>query len=429
MFAVGKQFGTGDEQIIYEHFLFVVGYEPAARVLERFQQLLIDGVGYSDRRLAGIIEKLATSKSAERDFPLMLNRCCYILINHWQMQSHSKSAIVDLIKLLDSIDDGRTTYAKLARRLRQLIYVYTHSDDYLTLKRLNVVLTATESVANQLDKKALAEQPLGKLITRYPYLYEHSLVSEERTRENIEAVKRIQQQTQKEYELSLSQYLTYQLRRARLIAQLGREAVSDLPAVNNPTLLSTQELGMAFGQFAGKAEGGATYKDLSRKFICHIETQPTIQNFKDDLYQYLISGVDSKYGQRSFNDRFYKVIKNMLPDRNGHKLDEVSLLRACTQILNYITIESSSKPQHFVFMDLITNIGAVFTTGLLLKLVLICHKAKPLLESRLSILFNHYESTKCKGIPWLVKSLETWNVAGSIHFGKLDTSPLNFLNV
>jgi hypothetical protein len=80
-------------------------------------------------------------------------------------------------------------------------------------------------------------------------------------------------------------------------------------------------------------------------------------------------------------------------------------------------------------MDLITNIGAVFTTGLLLKLVLICHKAKPLLESRLSILFNHYESTKCKGIPWLVKSLESWNVASAIHFGKVDTSPLKFLGM
>jgi hypothetical protein len=80
-----------------------------------------------------------------------------------------------------------------------------------------------------------------------------------------------------------------------------------------------------------------------------------------------------------------------------------------------------------VFMDMISNLGSVFTTGLLLKIVLICQKVKPLLESRLSILFNHYETSQCKGVPWLVKSLENWNVAGAIHFGKMDASALNFL--
>jgi hypothetical protein len=425
MFSVGKNSGTGDEQIIYDHLLFVVRYESAEQVLDRFKQLFIDGVGYCDLKLAGVIEKLATSRFAERDFPLMLNRCCYILINQWQMQSETKSAIVDLISLLDNIDDGRTTYAKLARRLRQLIYLYTHGDDYATLKRLNAVLTATKSVAT--SKQTIAEEPLRKLITRYPYLYEHSLVSEERSRENVEAVNRIKQETQKEYELSLSQYLTYQVRRARLISQLGKEAVRDLPEVPNPTLLSPKELGTAFATFTGKVEGDRTYKDISRRFICQIETQPTIQNFKEDLYEYLIAGVDPSYGKRSFNDRFYKIIKNMLPDRNFQKLDEFILLRSCTQIINYIVVESRSNPQHFVFIDLINNLGAVFTSGLLLKLVLICKKAKPLLENRLSILFSHYESSQCKGIPWLIKSLETWNIAGSIHFGKLDTSALDFL--
>jgi hypothetical protein len=78
-------------------------------------------------------------------------------------------------------------------------------------------------------------------------------------------------------------------------------------------------------------------------------------------------------------------------------------------------------------MDLINNLGAVATTGLLLKIVLICHKTKPLLENRLSILFNHYESSHCREIPWLVKSLEHWNIAEAIHFEKLDASSLILL--
>jgi hypothetical protein len=78
-------------------------------------------------------------------------------------------------------------------------------------------------------------------------------------------------------------------------------------------------------------------------------------------------------------------------------------------------------------VDLISNLGTVFTTGLLLKIVLICQKAKPLVENRLAMLFDRYESSRCKGVPWLVKSLETWNVAGAIHFGNVDVSSLFFL--
>jgi hypothetical protein len=312
------------------------------------------------------------------------------------------------------------SYSRIVRRLRQLLQFYLQGDDYLKLKRLNIVLNATTAAKATID-----DRPLGTLITRYPYLYEHSLVSEERTFENVETIKRVQQTLRKQQEQSLSQYLTYQIRRSRVKSQLGRAAANELPSVSNPTLLSPKELGMAFGQFAGKAEGDASYQDLSRGFVAQIELkQPTIATFKKDLYEYIISGVDSSYGQRSFNNRLYKTIDGILPDRNNQRLDEVGLLRSCTQILNYLVVESPQKPQHFVFVDMISNLGAVFTTGLLLKIVLICKKAKPLLESRLSMLFDHYESSTCKGVPWLVKSLETWNVAGAIHFGKVDVSSL-----
>jgi hypothetical protein len=308
------------------------------------------------------------------------------------------------------------------RRMRQLLQLYLQGEDYPKLKRLNFVLNATKAVKN-----TISEQPLGSLITRYPYLYQHSMISEERTFENVETIKRVQRNLHQQQEQNLSHYLTYQVRRSRIKAQLGRDAANNLPPVENPTLLSTKELGLAFGQFAGKAEGNASYQDLSRGFVSHLQMQPTVKQFKGDLYDYIVSGVDSSYGQRSFNDRLYKTIDSILPDRDYQRLDELSLLRTCTHILNYLVVESPSKPQHFVFIDMISNLGAVFTTGLLLKVVLICHKVKPLLESRLSILFNHYESSQCKGVPWLVKSLETWNVAGAIHFGKMDASSLNFL--
>jgi hypothetical protein len=309
------------------------------------------------------------------------------------------------------------------RRLRQLLQLYLQGDDYIKLKRLNAVLNGD----NAGKKDTIAEQPLGTLITRYPYLYAHTLVSEERTAENVETIKRVQQNLRQQQETNLSHYLTYQVRRSRLKVQLGRDVADNLPAVANPTLLSTKDLGMAFGQFAGKAEGNASYQDLSRSFVSQLQMQPIIKTFKGDLYDYIVSGVDLSYGKRSFNDRLYKIIYNISPDRDYQQLDEIGLLRTCTHVLNHLVVESPRNPQHFIFMDMISNLGAVFTTGLLLKIVLICQKVKPLLESRLSILFNHYENSQCKGVPWLIKSLENWNVAGAIHFGKIDASSLNFL--
>ncbi len=422
MFAVGKKIGSGIEQIIYEHFLYVVKTETPDQVLERFRILFIEGVNYSDSRILATIETLAFEKTAEQNFPLIINRCCYILVNYWQMQPSGQVPVASLVDILDNLNDVRMTYSRVVRRLRQLLQLYLQGDDYPKLKRLNAVLNGSNS-----DKHTILDRPLGTLITRYPYLYEHSLVSEERTFENVETIKRVQRDLRQQQETSLSQYLTYQVRRSRIKAQLGRDVANNLPPVANPTLLSTKELGMAFGQFSGKAEGNASYQDLSRGFVSHLQMQPIIKTFKGDLYDYIVSGVDSSYGKRSFNDRLYKTINNILPDRDYQRLDEIGLLRTCTHILNHLVVESPKNPQHFVFMDMISNLGAVFTTGLLLKIVLICNKVKPLLESRLSILFNHYESSQCKGVPWLVRSLENWNVAGAIHFGKMDASSLNFL--
>ena len=421
MFAVGKKIGSGVEQIIYEHFLHVVRTETPSRVLERFRSLFIEGVNYVDNRIFTTIESLAFDKTAEQNFPLIINRCCYILVNHWQMQPSGQVPVASLVEMLANLNDVRMTYSRVVRRLRQLLQIYLQSEDYPKLKRLNAVLNP------QAGKMTIAEQPLGTLITRYPYLYEHSLVSEERTFENVETIKRVQRNLRQQQETNLSHYLTYQVRRSRLKAQLGLNAAQDLPSVANPTLLSTKELGMAFGQFAGKAEGDASYQDLSRSFVSQLQMQPIVKTFKGDLYDYIVSGVDSSYGKRSFNDRLYKIIYNISPDRDYQQLDEIGLLRTCTHVLNHLVVESSRNAQHFVFMDMISNLGSVFTTGLLLKIVLICQKVKPLLESRLSILFNHYESSQCKGVPWLVRSLENWNVAGAIHFGKIDASSLNFL--
>lgn len=422
MFAVGKKIGSGIEQVIYEHFQRLIRTETSAQLLERFRCLFIEGASYGDSRVWATIEKLVFEPTADQNFPLVINRCCHILINHWQLQPDEHSSIDRLIGMLANPDPIPGKYSKISRRLRQLLQLYVKGNDYPILNRLNTAING-----QVLDRTAIESAPLGKLITRYPYLYEHYLVSAERICENIQTVERIQQQLQDLQEAELSHYFTYQVRRSRIKAQVGRDAANNLPRVANPTLLPSKDLGVAFLQFAGKAEGGKSYRDLSHSFADRIQTKPTIKRFKRDLYKYLAAGIDSSYGTRGFNDRLGKTIDGLFVDRDTQQIDEVGIVKICTHLINYLVLESSTKAQHFVFMDLINNLGPVATTGLLLKIVLVSSKNKPLLENRLSILFQHYESSCCKEVGWLVKSLEHWNVAESIHFGKLDASSLILL--
>jgi hypothetical protein len=92
-------------------------------------------------------------------------------------------------------------------------------------------------------------------------------------------------------------------------------------------------------------------------------------------------------------------------------------------------VESIHKPDHYVFIDLIANMGVTRTVGLLLKIVLLSKKVTPYLEKRFSILFNHYESFTRDGVPWLVKSLENMQLAFSVHFGKADLSCLKQVKI
>lgn len=275
------------------------------------------------------------------------------------------------------------------------------------------------------DHCGCGSKPIGNLIQRYPYLYEHCLLSEDSSYEHQQTVRQIQSRIQKRFELDLSQYVTYQVRCAQAIKNGSKEATKKIPPVKNPTLLSDRELGSALKQLAGKVQGSYTHRDIAQSFLTHTARTTRYKDFKEDLYEYLTASIDPSFGKRQFNERLHTHLKNTLPQSDAQQPSEFLILRTCSKLLNFLVVESSQRPNHFVFVDLITNLGATVTTVLLLKIVLLSHKVKHYLEKQFSILFNHYESSTRDGVPWLIKSLENLNVAFSIHFGSADVSCLN----
>ena len=82
-----------------------------------------------------------------------------------------------------------------------------------------------------------------------------------------------------------------------------------------------------------------------------------------------------------------------------------------------MVVESFQQPGHFVFVDLLNNLGATRVIGTLLKLILVCRQVKGDLEKRFSILFNHYSTFPKDKVFWLVEALENLNIAFSLNFG------------
>lgn len=406
-----------EEQLLYNHLIQQVQLEPPAKVMERFRTLFIDGAGYPDAEILTAVDTITRSPDAQEEFKYILNRCCHILINRWQTYPNRQVTIPEFVALFDEVTRQRAFSSRYTRRLSELVQQFTHTEQYSTLKRLAEVINPATTETPE-DRT----QPLRTLIPRYPYLYEHCLVSEDSSYEQQKTIQDLQNQRQRQFEIDLSQYVTHQVREARL-----RKAGSSRPLVEsslkNPTLLSNRDLAMALKHYVGKVEGGKTYRDLAQSFLSHTSGTQSYKGFKDDLYEYLIpTHIDSAYGRRQFNDRLYKQLQNTMAHSDSKQFSDFLMMRTCSQLLNYLVVESPQKPQHFVFVDMMSNLGPIPTTGLLLKIVLICSQIKPYLEKRFAILFNHYESSSQDGVRWLVKGLENLNLALSTNYGKIDLS-------
>lgn len=403
-------------QQLYDHLLRLTPSLPPSEMIERFRHLFLDIAGYDDPQISTALQDLALSKQSEEEFRFIINRCFYILVNTWQIQPQLQTAISELVALLEEPIFLGGTNSRGVRRVREMMKLFNETEQALTLRRLGQVFKAEEPIEGS--------SPVGNLIQRYPYLYEHCLLSEESDYQQKRTIRNIQERSQQKFATDLSHYVTYQVRLAQRVRARSSRGID---VVENPTLLSDRELGLALKQYVGKGQGGKTHRDLADSFMAHSQHLPSYKAFKQDFYQYLTMAIDPAFGKRRFNDSLYKHILSVSPQNDGKKPDEFLIMRACSQVLNYLVVESLQKPQHFVFVDLITNLGATYTIGLLLKIVMICNKVKPYLEKRFAILFNHYETSSKDGVPWLVKSLENLNVGLSVHFGSADVSCLSHI--
>jgi hypothetical protein len=191
---------------------------------------------------------------------------------------------------------------------------------------------------------------------------------------------------------------------------------------NNPTLLTDKELNRALQEYLGKIDGNPSNRDLAQSFLNYRSNLQFYGQFKKVFYQYLTKNLTSSYCIRQLNPLLEKYLETLFPDKSDDPITDFLILRTCLGTLQFVVVDMKPPHKHLIFMNLISNQGAIRTMSLVMKILLICPKSRPQLEKQLWILFNHYAQSPCSSVKGLIKIWENYNVALAAYFGKGDLS-------
>lgn len=395
---------TDEEQMLFTHLQELARSGEPEYLISCFKSLFIDGCGYIHQDIVDCIHRIVDFDAAEIEFKHIITRSCYILVNRWLQSSQTQVYIPELVELFANLPT-QTPTSWTSQRLRTLVKAFIASEQYRTLYKLSRMFERL--VEDQVVITKPEDQKLEGLINRYPYLYEHYLLDEDSSREQRREIRSMKKREEEKYGRKLSEFIT-------------NYSLESIESLSNPTLLPNQEVYRLVNHFTSKVDGVNTYQDLADQFRVYCQLLRSFKAFKDSLYEYLTTSIDLKYINGQFKQRLYKYLQNTTPENDDHKPTEMLMMTTCRRILSFLIVESEQQPKHYVFYDLVNNIGTSAVVGMLLKIVLFCRPIKPFLEQRFAILFQHYQGWNREKIWWLVRCLETLNVALSVNFSTVN---------
>ncbi|MEM7771064.1 MAG: hypothetical protein AAF327_11205 [Cyanobacteria bacterium P01_A01_bin.37] len=394
---------TPAEARFYEYLLQQAKLLHPREAIEVFRSLLIEGNDCTYPHIKADLDSILQYGCISHDFRFILNRSCYIYINSWFQTASYRAYIPELIETFESLPTS-TPHTKTEQQLRKLLVEFINSPQYKALRCLSITIQSDWEDRREKEQ----DTALETIIKRYPYIYKHKLLTHDSSLDQRRTVRAMQHEAQRRFDVDLSCYSAY----------LKFNNVIPLKAsVKNPTLLKPTHLDYAIHQFAGKVDGVNTHRDLARQFLTYSQWTSSYRELKRDLYDYLAPAVHSKFGRHHFNQRLATCLSETLEYYDYDSPSDVLVAETCKKLLNFLIVESPQSPDHANFVDLIGNLGATLTVALLLKIILLCHQAKPWLERRLSILFNHYAPRPQNDVIWLVEAFENANIALSTNFG------------
>jgi hypothetical protein len=375
------------QQIIYGFLLEIVKFWPPEDVLDEFRHLFIQhNDSVSSQTLPALHVILFANDEVE--FRNTVKRCCYILVNNWEVARRFDhiQALVDLFE--DPLLQRRTLSPTL-KRLRAWLNNFINSQDFAELK-LFAARFAEERTINR----------PGEWVSRYTsYLLAPQYVDESNPVEQRQAARALSRRLKAQYKFDLALYTAHS------------QSNQGYRTVHNPTALGDSALRLIKAIVAKR--GDYSYRNLARLFLEQTQTT-SYASFKASLPRYLLYTVSDNPISRQIHDHLDNRLADLYTDYDDEPVDASLRLRTSNRVIDFLMTENREEPSP-LFSLVLSQGNALTLAIILLKLVLISRPSHPYLEVRIADLLRYYEQFPRSECQWVINFLEVFQVTFAIY--------------
>lgn len=375
------------QQVIYDFLLDIVKVWPPEEVLEEFRHLFIHHTeSVSSQTIPALYQILAADNEVE--FRHTLKRCCYILVNNWEL-ARQFDAIQALIDLFSDALLQRQTVSPMLKRLRRWLLNFSSSPDFQDLKLFAARFTEDRTV----------NRP-GEWANRYTsYLLVPQYANEDNPLEQREAARILSRRLKDRFKLDLALYTAH-----------AQDSGPQAKSVRNPTVLGDSALRPIKAIVAKR--GDFSYKNLARLFLEQTKDD-SYANFKANLPNYLLYTVRGNAISEQIHNSLGDRLKDLYSEHNQQVLDTSLILRTCNRMIDCLMTEDKSIPSP-LFTLILSQGNSITLAIILLKLILISRSSHLYLEVRIADLIRYYQGFPNDQCHWVISFLEVFQVTFAI---------------
>lgn len=383
-----------NQELIYHFFLNRLKIANPESIIIDFQDLFFKY--RSDHFEQEDYDKFLASKALfdiifdnnEQVFINTLKRCCYILINNWEI-NRQYQAIYDLVKSFSRLKSTEVQeYHKTVNRRKIWLQRFIDGEGY---QQLNLYLIKYD----QTEPKHWSER-----FTSYLLVEQYS--NADNSQEQREAAQLLAQELKQKFKFELAMYT------ARCQSQSNLHPQS---SPHNPTALGDEVVRLI--KILVAKRGQFNYINLARIFLKQTKDL-YFSEFKVALYNYIFFGFEYQILNARFRQQFYNKIINFYSDYNDQIIDNNLMLRTCKRVLAEVTTENGQEPST-TFIALTSSDNPLNLVIILLKIVLICPYIRVYLEKLIAILIKYYQNYPESECQWIVNFFEVLNVTLAIY--------------
>jgi uncharacterized protein YjbI with pentapeptide repeats len=385
------------QEKIYSFFLGIVHqWEPEA-VLQEFEHLFITINNPVDSDVLHSLYEI-TYFNNEEEFRNTLKRICYILINNW-WASRQYNAIQKLIQLFTEVKLNDRSLSNTLNILNDWMRNFVKSKDYEDLKLFSSLFEDREKV---------------DWSHRYTaYLLAPQYVDLKNPKEQREAARELAKHLKEKFKLDLAMYTAY-----------SQTSSTQETRPKNPTRLGDKALDLIKRIVAKR--GLFSHSNLANIFVQQNKSI-SYKFFKINIQKYIFYLMDLNPNInfiKSLKVELAKKLESSYVEYHEDPLNDELILRTCNQIIDSLTTEDRQKPS-VLFILLISHNETLTLAIILLKLVLVCKKARAHLEDRIASLIQFYEKlpeSDCWGV---IQFLEILNLVFTIYTEDVEYNLVN----